>query len=366
VQEVMKINGILSEMIFKHNQYRTETRTDEKTRPVGAAVVSLDPQLDPETGLPPTRSFYVEESYAMPWMYPYLTPHGLIMKVNNKPTPITDRMIKDDTDFWNWYCDRLLNDEKFIRDIVARKSFSKLRSSIASLYAARNHPKEAEVAYRQAIAFYDLSPESNYRMAELFTRQRRYVEAIELQEAFLSKDPKNEQAEQFLNQLKWSQKTFKRVLMLEEKKRSETLQFHELIELAGIHLSSGQPRKADAILLEYIRSESITPDQALHIGQLAAKKQRIGVIEQALKTVTRLKPEDPSGWIDLAALQLFLKQPADMWKTLDKAIAASPERAPDLLRSDPRFDPVRNSEAFMKRVPVKQQQNINTELLPGF
>ena len=36
----------------------------------------------------------------MPWMYPYLTPHGLIMKVNNAPTAITDEMIRNDTDFW--------------------------------------------------------------------------------------------------------------------------------------------------------------------------------------------------------------------------------------------------------------------------
>ena len=27
------------------------------------------------------RTFYVEESYVLPWMYPYLTPHGLIMNV---------------------------------------------------------------------------------------------------------------------------------------------------------------------------------------------------------------------------------------------------------------------------------------------
>jgi tetratricopeptide (TPR) repeat protein len=366
VQEVMKINSILSKMIFDHNKYRTETRTDEKTRPVGAAVVLQDPQLDSQTGHPPSRTFYVEESYPMPWMYPYLTPHGLIMKVNSKPTPITDQMIKDDTDFWNWYCDRLLNDNRFIRDIVARKSFSKLRSSIASLYAARRRPKEAEAAFRQAIALYDLSPESNYRMAELLTRQGRYAEAIEMQETFLSKDPKNEQAAQFLKQLKQRQQMFDRQLRLEERKDGEPLQFKEVIELAGLYHSRGQAGKADAILLDYIRSDRVTPDQALNIAQLAASKQRITVIEQALTTFTKLKPEDPSGWIDLAALKLFLKKQDEMWKCLDQAIAVSPERSLSQLRQDKRFDTVRNTEQFKERVPVKQQKNINTELLPGF
>jgi hypothetical protein len=137
---VMQINGFLSKMIFDHNQYLTETQNDEKTRPVGAAAVYTDPPLD-KNGMPPQRTFFVEESYVLPWMYPYLTPHGLIMKINNKPTPLTKEVIENDTKFWGWYVDRLINDDKFIRDIVARKSFSKLRSAIAGLYAARGKPK---------------------------------------------------------------------------------------------------------------------------------------------------------------------------------------------------------------------------------
>lgn len=32
-----------------------------------------------------THDFYVEESYVIPWMYDYLTPHGMIMKLNREP-----------------------------------------------------------------------------------------------------------------------------------------------------------------------------------------------------------------------------------------------------------------------------------------
>ncbi|MEA2069393.1 MAG: tetratricopeptide repeat protein, partial [Verrucomicrobiota bacterium] len=189
---VMKINGFLSKMIFDHNQYLTETKTNERTRPVGAAVVYTDPPIDSKTGLPPARTFYVEESYVLPWMYPYLTPHGLIMKINNKPTPLSAEMVKNDTDFWKWYVARLLGDQKFIRDIVARKSFSKLRSALAGLYAARGKPREAEAAFRQAVALYDLSPEANFRLADLISKQGRFDEAIKLFDVFLEKDPNNE------------------------------------------------------------------------------------------------------------------------------------------------------------------------------
>ncbi|MEP6664169.1 MAG: DUF2723 domain-containing protein, partial [Verrucomicrobiota bacterium] len=51
---VMSINGILTKMIFDAN---------------------------------PGHEFYVEESFPLDWMYPYLTPSGIIMKINRQPLP---------------------------------------------------------------------------------------------------------------------------------------------------------------------------------------------------------------------------------------------------------------------------------------
>ncbi|MBN2703196.1 MAG: DUF2723 domain-containing protein [Pontiellaceae bacterium] len=136
---VMKINAFLTQMIFDYNQFRTETKTDEKTRQVGSVVVHADPVVDPQTGLPPQRSFYIEESSAIEWMYPYLSPNGLIMKINNEPTLLSQEMIDNDMAFWDWYAERLTSDEKFTKDIPAGKTFSKLRSSIAELY--RQNPR---------------------------------------------------------------------------------------------------------------------------------------------------------------------------------------------------------------------------------
>ncbi|MBN2683921.1 MAG: DUF2723 domain-containing protein [Pontiellaceae bacterium] len=138
-QAVMLINGFLSKMIFDNNQFRTETQTNEKTRPVGSVVVHADPAIDPQTGLPPRRSFYIEESSAIEWMYPYLSPNGLIMKINNEPTLLTQEMIDNDMAFWDWYTERLVNNKQFVKDIPAGKTFSKLRCSIANLY--RENPR---------------------------------------------------------------------------------------------------------------------------------------------------------------------------------------------------------------------------------
>ncbi len=364
---VMQINGFLSKMIFDHNQYRTETKTDEKTRPVGSAAVYDSPVPDPQTGLPPLRTFYVEESYVLPWMYPYLTPHGLIMKINSQPAPLTDEIVKNDTDFWNWYCDRLLNDQKFMRDIVARKSFSKLRSAIAGLYAARGKPAEAEAAFRQSVALYDLSPESNFRLADLISRQGRFDEAIALFDEFMAKDPNNDNADTFRTRLKQLKEMSAKRQLLEQKLKGGNIEFPEAMELNMIYLNLGMVAQADALSMQMLKSGTLDPQMTLQLAQFMAQNQRFAVVEQALKQYTSAQPGDPQGWANLAALQLVLNKRGEMWVSLGKAVEAGGEPARNMLRKDRRFDPVRNTREFQQLVPpVAPGGNLGLSPLPGF
>jgi tetratricopeptide (TPR) repeat protein len=366
VAGVMQINGFLSEMIFDHNQYRTETKTDEKTRPTGAAVVYDDPGVDPETGKPPRRTFYVEESYVLPWMYPYLTPHGLIMKINNERTPLTDEMIANDTAFWNWYCDRLLSDERFIRDIVARKSFCKLRSAIAGLYENRNRPKEAEAAFRQAVALYDLSPEANFRLANHMMRGGRFDEAIELFDVFLEKDPNNAQARQFQEQVKRQQAASGQRQLLEQKLRNGQIEFNETMQLMALYIQMRQIRQADALASHLIKDEKTPPQALMQIAQLMAQAQRLRVVEEALTRYTVLKPKDPQGWINLAALKMVMNKRAEVFEMLRQAVDCGGEPARNIIRSDKRFDPIRQAPEYQKIIPAKTVQPGSGMLpLPG-
>jgi len=351
---VMQINGYLSRMIFDHNQYRTETQTDEKTRPVGAAVVYEDPVIDPATGLPPRRSFYVEESYVLPWMYPYLTPHGLIMKINNQPTPLTAKMIKDDTDFWNWYCDRLLKDERFIRDIVARKSFSKLRGALAGLFAAKGRPEEAEAAFRQAVGLYDLSPEANFRLADLIARQGRFTEAVEIMTTLLEKDPNNEKAIGYRNQLKNMEKANDRRLALEQKSRSSALSSNEIFELVAMYFQLNKKQAAIQLARQLLSNPEVQPATVMKLAQLMAYHQQLPVVELALKKYIELVPKDPGGWIQQAALQLVLNKHGEMWASLAKAVELGGEPVRESIRKDQRFNPIRNAPEYRKLVPPIQ------------
>ncbi len=363
---VMKINGFLSQWIFEHNQYLTETKTDEATRPTGAVVVHADPVIDPITGKPPLRTFYVEESYVLPWMYPYLTPNGLIMKINNKPTPLTPKAIKNDTEFWNWNCDRLLGDEKFIRDIVARKTFSKLRSALAGLYTARGKPREAEAAFRQAIALYDLSPEANMRLADLIARQGRFDEASALFDALLEKDPNNEKARGFQKRIQQMKNIGVQRQELEQKLKTGKIEFIDSIQLISIYLQT-QPTRADALAKHMLNSNTMTPPMLMQLAQHMARGNRLPVVELILKKYTTVQPRDPTGWTNLAALQMALKKGGEIWVSIDKAIEVGGESARNTFRTDKRFDSIRNTKEFQKRVPPPATFNLPPGLgTPGF
>ena len=85
---VMEINGVLTKMMFDHERLR--------------------------------HAFYVEESYVIQWMYPYLTPHGLIMKINPERHALNGAIVRNDMEFWDWYQRRLLRDPAFRRDFPAQ------------------------------------------------------------------------------------------------------------------------------------------------------------------------------------------------------------------------------------------------------
>jgi hypothetical protein len=184
---VMEINGLLAKIVFDKN---------------------------------PDRDFYVEESFPLDWMYPYLEPHGLIFKINRQPLKeLSDDMIAQDHDYWSglvrpmigdWLTDDttieqvaafakktfgqqdfggFTGDKVFIQNDYSNKTFSKLRSAIAGLYAWRIYhavddqdkhrmAAAADFAFRQAWALCPYSPEATIRYVNFLLQQERLSDAI--------------------------------------------------------------------------------------------------------------------------------------------------------------------------------------------
>jgi tetratricopeptide (TPR) repeat protein len=341
VAGVMKINALLCKQLFQNNQHITETQTTEATRSSGAALVPHAPTQPPQT-----RAFYIEESYPMPWMYPYLTPHGLILKLNNQPTPITPQLIADDTAFWNWYTQRLTSDPRFIRDIVARKSFSKLRTAIAALYNARGFPLQAEAAYRQAIELYDLSPEANFRLANLLASNTRFDEALSLIETLQSKDPKNAQLKPVREQLIQRRNLINSRTQLEAKLQSSEPTLNDLLTLQQVYNALGEKTKANALINTLIQNPNIIPDVLTQIIDLLSQQRNYTTAKTALNKLIQLQPNNLQAKANLAVMHLILKEENAFWHLTQQMVKQHGNNARHLLNTDKRFQHLKQHPQF--------------------
>ena len=168
----------------------------------------------------PDREFYLEESFPLDWMYPYLEPHGLIMKINRLQSPeLSDEIVQRDSDYWTKYVTPMIGgwlkpdttieevaafaekihvkkelsgftgDPQFVQNEYWCKSFSKLRSSIGGLYAWRaQHATDtgekkrmndaADFAFRQAWALCPHSLETLFRYVNLLMSEDRTADAL--------------------------------------------------------------------------------------------------------------------------------------------------------------------------------------------
>ena len=170
------------------------------------------------------REFYVVEGFPLDWMYPYLEPHGLIMKINRQPlSALSGEIVQRDSDYWTNYLTPMIGgwlkpdttigevaafaekihvkkdlsgfagDPQFVQSEYWSKGFSKLRGSIGGLYAWRaQHATDAaekkrmndaaDFAFRQAWALCPYSPETVLRYVNLLTSQNRRADALRVAE----------------------------------------------------------------------------------------------------------------------------------------------------------------------------------------
>ncbi len=185
----------------------------------------------------PDREFYLEESFPLDWMYPHLSPNGPIMKINRQPlSELSDEIVRRDHRYWTQALQPMIGDwlnydtpvqkitafaakaraprqDQYVRNDAAQKWASKLRSSIAGVYAWRAEhaasetektgmAREADFALRQAVAVCPYSPEAVFRYTTLLAAQERLDDAILVVETALKVDPENAQLPNWLEQLK--------------------------------------------------------------------------------------------------------------------------------------------------------------------
>jgi tetratricopeptide (TPR) repeat protein len=384
---VMKINGLLCKVIFDHN---------------------------------PTNEFYVEESFPLDWMFPYETPFGVIMKINRQVVPsYSPEIFQKDHAFWSQYSDRLIGNwitydttvkqiadfaekvylhrdstgfkgsQKFIRDDHAQQAFSKLRSSIAGLYAWRlgvltqvptpseylpqNETerqaliREADFAFKQAFAFCPYSPEVVFRYINFLAMLGRYDDALILTQTCLDFDPYNGSVAGLVKQLQEMKKSsagraqFSTELQrMENEARTNPTNFQNIFSLASIYFQMRQTDRVGELFDQVLANPHVSPNEIGVIAQFYAQTGNLPKLENAVQKLVTLAPNEPEPWYDLAAVKLALGKTGESLQDLQTSLDLSAKRlkqnpqARDLLaevHKDHRFDSVRNLPEFQKLAP---------------
>jgi hypothetical protein len=159
--DVFDINGIVAWRIFQKNKAR--------------------------------HTFYLEQSIAIDWMYPYLLPAGLIFKLNPDPMKaLPPAAIADDRRFWDAYAARLLEDGHFRPDDHAAVTFAKLAYWHADLYRYWHLDAEAEYFLRLAIRLCPQLEDAVNSLSRLLVEEHHFDAALAVVQQGQLDDPRNE------------------------------------------------------------------------------------------------------------------------------------------------------------------------------
>jgi hypothetical protein len=304
----------------------------------------------------PDHEFYVEESFALDWMYPYESPFGVIMKVNRQPLPeISQEMVDKDHKFWSLYSDRLIGnwitydtsvtnlcefaerlylrhdfrgfkgDPKFIRDDDAQKAFSKLRSSQGGLYSwrmqnAKTEPekarmmKEAVFAFKQAFAYCPFSPEAVYHFVMLLIANSHFDEALAVARTCLKLDSGNTTIKALIDELQAMKKT------------ARVVDLPATLAEASSLITRGETNQGLLIVDQLVSNPGIDARGILSCAQVYVKANAVGRLETALNRLVQLVPENPEAWLDLAGLRALLGKTDLCFDALDRCVKLSNQR----------------------------------------
>jgi tetratricopeptide (TPR) repeat protein len=366
----------------------------------------------------PKNEFYVEESFPLDWMYPHLTPYGVIMKINRQPlASLPDDVLQRDHLFWKQYSKRMTGDiidydtpikqitewiektylrhdfngftgdRKFIHDDDAQKAFSKLRSSIGGIYAwrlgqppgspyrpksdaeYRNVLREAEFTFRQAFAFCPYSPEAVFRYVQLLVQLGRAEDALLIAETCLKLDPYNGQVIALVSNLQTIKNTQGAMMQgqprgeqaLEEQARNNGSNPQASIELARVYLQNKETDKAAQALDSLLSRDGLPATVVIEAAQLYSSLGNWSKLETALEKLVKVSPDSPEAWYDLAALKANFGKNSEALPALTQALQLSAKR----LKANPKARDLVADARKDERFKALRQNPEFQKLVPG-
>jgi tetratricopeptide (TPR) repeat protein len=293
VQEVMAINGTIAQMIFEKNKQN--------------------------------HTFYVEESYVLEWMYPYLQPYGIILKLNPEPLEeLSPETVARDRAYWDDLYDQLINDPRYQRDDVAQKTYAKLRSAIGGLYTYRRMFDEAEYALQQAVNLCKESPEANYRLASLYCDMERFDEAVAVFERYQRHDPKNDKIRGAVEAVRSLRAHAADIRRLERELADNPDDYQAALRLLGHYWMVQRRADMDRLAEELVARPDISSNDFAELIKFYAERRHLAHARDLLDRFTERFPDNAQGWFSLAVLNTVFGEHQRAIPALEKTVALDP------------------------------------------
>lgn len=139
----------------------------------------------------PDLGFGYEESFPLTSLYAEAVPLGPIteLRAPDAKEAFTAERAAETLEFWRGTTLELLSDPEASGSPEALKTWSHTLVAQANLLAGRDHPAEAEQAYRLATQLWSANPEAIGSLARLLDRAGRTAEAVRVLDDFVAGHP---------------------------------------------------------------------------------------------------------------------------------------------------------------------------------
>jgi tetratricopeptide (TPR) repeat protein len=295
------------------------------------------------------HEFFIEESFPIRWTYDYAIPHGLIYKLNKtKVEALPQEAVERDFAYWKDYSARLLSDPNFKKDFDAQRSFSKLRQTIANIYAHRGMATEAERAYREALALWPGNPEAIAAIISYLWDRGEFDEAIKICDRSLDDDPNSADLWRlrfFAERRKETEGEIRVLLgnLAYQSKSRETVR--RLIEL---YSSVGETNKAEPLIDQALSDFPDDADMLRFIIKYYEEHDELPKTLDAAKRLTQAEPSNVQNYLLLARASFVQNRKKEFYEAANQAIKLGDPSLRKAFVTDPTFSSWKNDPEFRK------------------
>lgn len=291
--------------------------------------------------------FFVEESFMMPWSYPYAIPHGLCYEINHDPIPtLSAEVVARDQQFWTDYIRRLRAMPGFQNDSLAQHCFAKLRNTTGNIYYQRGMKPEAEFAYKQALDLWPGNSETVENMMNLLCSEGRYQEAEALIASSLLIDPNCKALKKMKTVVANRWKATKEIPQLQQELLAAPTNRPLFSKLLQDYQILGDQKTIDHLISSAVAA---TPNDALFLREVINLYATQNNISQALAYAEQLAKIQHDQWdvpYTIAKYQVILGQSNNALANLQQAISIGGNNTLQQLSHDPLMQPLITTPEF--------------------